>query len=51
VFPLSDRTPVSTSVDAGGAAYIRFAVPAGANVSIDWGLVNPLMQFTIVRSK
>jgi hypothetical protein len=51
VFPLSDRTPVNTTVDAGGAAYIRFAVPANTSVSVDWGLVNPLMQFTIVRSK
>ncbi|HEY4218894.1 MAG TPA: hypothetical protein VGM67_17255 [Gemmatimonadaceae bacterium] len=51
VFPLSDHGAVSTTVDAGGAAYIRFAVPANASVSVDWGVVTPLMQFTIVRTK
>ena len=55
VFPLSDASPVNVSVDAGGAAYIRFAVPANAAASINWssnGLsANPLMQFTVVRSQ
>ncbi len=55
VVPLSDNTPANVSVDAGGAAYFRFFVPAGAQASIDWssgGLpVTPLMQFTVVRSK
>ena len=55
VFPLSDATPVNVSVDAGGAAYIRFAVPANASASINWssnGLpASPLMQFTVVRSQ
>jgi hypothetical protein len=55
VFPLSDLTPINTSVFAGGAAYIRFAVPANGSASINWssaGLpVSPLMQFTVVRSK
>ncbi|MEO7085998.1 MAG: hypothetical protein ABI442_06690 [Gemmatimonadaceae bacterium] len=55
VLPLSDAQPVNTTVFAGGAAYIRFFVPAGASASIDWsssGLpVSPLVQFTVVRSK
>jgi hypothetical protein len=55
VLPLADATPVNVSVNAGGAAYIRFRVPAGSAVSVDWsssGLpVSPLMQFTVVRSK
>ncbi len=56
VFPLSDTSPVTTSVFAGGAAYIRFSVPAGATASIDWsggvGVGLPtLMRFTVVRSK
>ncbi len=55
VVPLSDVSPANLSVDAGGAAYVRFFVPANASVSIDWstgGLpVSPLVQFTIVRSK
>jgi hypothetical protein len=55
VLPLADDAPVNVSVNAGGAAYIRFRVPAGSAVSVDWsssGLpVSPLMQFTVVRSK
>jgi hypothetical protein len=55
VLPLSDAQPVNASVLGGGAAYIRFFVPAGASASIDWsasGLpVSPLVQFTVVRSK
>ncbi len=55
VFPLADNTPVSTTVFAGGAAYIRFHVAAGASASIDWsagaGAVSSLMQFTVVRSQ
>jgi len=55
IVPLSDNTPANVSVDAGGAAYLRFFVPAGTQASIDWssgGLpVTPLMQFTVVRSK
>jgi hypothetical protein len=55
VLALADAAPVNVSVNAGGAAYIRFRVPAGSAVSVDWsssGLpVSPLMQFTVVRSK
>ena len=55
VLPLSDTDPVTVSIDAGGAAYIRFAVPAGSSASIDWSSggapVNALMQFTVVRSQ
>jgi hypothetical protein len=55
VLPLSDGSPVTTSVFAGGAAYLRFSVPASGQASIDWsagGLpVSPLMSFTVVRSK
>jgi hypothetical protein len=55
VFPLSDAGPVNVSVFAGGAAYLRFFVPAGGSGSIDWssgGLpVSPLVQFTVVRSR
>jgi hypothetical protein len=55
VVPLGDATPANVSVQAGGAAFIRFFVPAGSQASIDWsagGLpVTPLMQFTVVRSK
>lgn len=55
VFPLADATPVNVSVNAGGAAYIRFAVPANASASINWssnGLpASPLIQFTVVRSQ
>jgi hypothetical protein len=55
VVPLSDATPANLSVFAGGAAYLRFTVPAGSQASIDWsagGLpVSPLVQFTVVRSR
>jgi hypothetical protein len=55
VVPVSDASPATLSVDAGGAAYVRFFVPAGATSSIDWssgGLpVSSLVQFTVVRSK
>jgi hypothetical protein len=55
VLPLSDNSPVSTSVFAGGVAFIRFSVPAGGQGSIDWSSAglppSPLMSFTVVRSK
>jgi hypothetical protein len=56
VFPLSDASPASVSVDAGAEAFLRFSVPAGGQASIDWsgagGLpVSPLMSFTVVRTK
>lgn len=55
VVPLSDAAPANLSVFAGGAAYLRFTVPAGSQASIDWsagGLpVSPLVQFTVVRSR
>jgi hypothetical protein len=56
VIPLSDNSPANTSIVAGGAAYIRFTVPQGANASIDWkstGLAtaSPFLQFTVVRSR
>jgi hypothetical protein len=55
IVPLSDATPANLSVFAGGAAYLRFTVPAGSQASIDWsagGLpVSPLVQFTVVRSR
>ncbi|HVX40926.1 MAG TPA: Ig-like domain-containing protein [Gemmatimonadaceae bacterium] len=57
VVPLSAQTPVSSlQVDAGGAAYIRFTVPAGGQSSIDWtgggGLpVSSTVQFTLVRTR
>jgi hypothetical protein len=56
VFPLSDQSTVNTSVFAGGAAYIRFSVPAGSQASVDWSgaagaPVSPLMSFTVVRSR
>ncbi|HXT18999.1 MAG TPA: hypothetical protein VN706_25455 [Gemmatimonadaceae bacterium] len=53
--PLSDQSPATVPLVAGGAAYFRFTVPAGTQASIDWtsgGLpVSPLVQFTVVRSK
>jgi hypothetical protein len=55
IVPLSDAAPANLSVFAGGAAYLRFTVPAGTQASIDWsagGLpVSPLVQFTVVRSR
>ncbi|MGH7619819.1 MAG: hypothetical protein ACREPM_21610 [Gemmatimonadaceae bacterium] len=56
VFGLSDQSPVSTSVWAGGTAYLKFSVSPGSQASIDWGTtaglpVSPLMQFTVVRTK
>jgi len=55
IIPLSDATPASMSIVAGGEAYIRFSVPAGTSASIDWtsnGLpVSPLVQFTLVRTR
>ncbi len=55
VLPLSDGAAVNTSVFAGGAAYLRFHVPANSQASINWsggaGPVSPLMQFTVVRSQ
>ena len=55
VVPLSDATPASLLVNAGGVAYLRFTVPTGSQASIDWtssGLpVSPFFQFTIVRTR
>jgi len=55
IVPLSDNAPANLSVFAGGAAYLRFTVPAGSQASIDWsagGLpVTPLVQFTVVRTR
>ena len=55
VLPLSDGLPVTTTVFAGGTAYIRFSVAPGSQASIDWsssGLpVSPLMQVSIMRTK
>jgi len=55
VVPLSDATPATLSVVAGGEAYIRFSVPAGTSGSIDWSSgslpVSPLVQFTVVRTR
>ena len=36
VVPLSDASPANLSVFAGGAAYLRFSVPANGQASIDW---------------
>lgn len=55
VVPLSDASPASLSVVAGGEAYLRFTVPSGSQASIDWangGLpVSPLVRFTVVRTR
>jgi len=55
VVPVSDAAPANVTLFAGGAAYLRFSVPANGQASIDWsasGLpVSPLMQFTLVRTK
>ena len=55
VVPVSDAAPANVTMFAGGAAYLRFSVPANGQASIDWsasGLpVSPLMQFTLVRTK
>ncbi len=55
VIPLSDAQPANLLVNAGGAAYLRFTVPAGGQASIDWtssGLpVSPFFQFTVVRTR
>ena len=53
--PLGDASPVTTTVKAGGEAYIRFHVAANSQASIDWSAgaipVSPLMAFTVVRSR
>lgn len=55
VVPVSETSPANVSLFAGGAAYLRFSVPANGQASIDWstnGLpVSGLMQFTLVRTK
>ncbi len=51
VIPLSDGSPATFTVFAGGAEYLRFFVPAGATASIDWTTSSSLAQFTFVRSK
>lgn len=55
VVGLSDASPASLLVDAGGVAYLRFTVAAGGQASIDWtsaGLpVSPFFQFTVVRTR
>jgi hypothetical protein len=55
VVPLAEGSPAILSVNAGGAAYLRFSVPANGQASIDWsgnGLpVSGLMSFTVVRTK
>lgn len=53
--PVSETSPANVTLFAGGAAYLRFAVAANGQASIDWsanGLpVSGLMQFTLVRTK
>jgi hypothetical protein len=55
VIPLSDATPASLLINAGGVAYLRFSVAAGSQASVDWssaGLpVSPFFQFTVVRTR
>jgi len=55
VVPLAEGSPAILSVNAGGAAYLRFSVAANGQASIDWsgnGLpVSGLMSFTVVRTK
>ena len=55
VAPLADGSPVNSSVDAGGAIYVRFHVAPGSQASIDWSAgsqpVSPFMQFTVTRSR
>jgi Big-like domain-containing protein len=55
VAPLADGSPVNSTVDAGGAIYIRFHVAPGSQASIDWSAgslpVSPFMQFTVTRSR
>lgn len=55
VVPLSDAAPANLGVVAGGAAYVRFTVPAGGQASIDWSAgslpVSSLVQFTLVRTR
>ena len=55
VAPLADGSPVNSSVDAGGAIYVRFHVAPASQASIDWsagsGPVSALMQFTVMRSR
>ncbi|HEX4681339.1 MAG TPA: hypothetical protein VH277_01450, partial [Gemmatimonadaceae bacterium] len=36
VVPLSDVSPSTLSIVAGGEAYYRFSVPAGTQASVDW---------------
>ncbi len=58
-FPLAvipiGPTAVSASVVPGGSGYFRFSVPPNAQASVDWSAgnlpVNPLVQFTVVRTK
>ena len=54
--PLSDGSPAALSINAGGAAYLRFSVPANTQATINWtasgGATVPTgMQFTVVRSQ
>jgi hypothetical protein len=53
--PLTDQSPATLNLVAGGAAYFRFTVPAGSKASVDWssaGLpVSPFVQFTVVRTR
>jgi hypothetical protein len=55
VVSLSDAAPATLSVYSGGAAYLRFSVPANGQASIDWsatsGTLSPFFQFSLVRTK
>jgi hypothetical protein len=55
VAPLGDGSPVNSSVQAGGAIYVRFHVAPSSQASIDWSAgtlpVSALMQFTVMRSR
>jgi hypothetical protein len=55
VVPLAENSPATLSLISGATAYLRFAVPANGQASVDWssgGLpVSGLMQFTVVRTR
>ena len=48
---LAAGTPSPVSLVGGGAAYLRFAVPAGSTGRVSWGTVATSVQMTLLRTK
>jgi hypothetical protein len=49
--PLSDASPVTVTLNGGGAAYVRFSLSAGQTSSIKWDTQSSKVAMSLVRMK